>query len=115
MTDETLKSPKDTKGNVVVDLIWLPLERDKSPAKLVPDLPGINAVAVWESLINLYDPSAALMLLGFSYFILRYLRDMKKTQRVDRAARYMSENVIETLHTTRMNNLHYFLCIYTDC
>lgn len=55
------------------------------------------------------------MPLGSAYFPLKNLRALKMEFRVDRAARYMPEFVLNAMHYTRTKTLHAFLFVCTGC
>lgn len=55
------------------------------------------------------------MSLNFAYFFEKDLRAISLPRRVDRAARYMYAPLIESLHSTWMNIIHFFLVVYTNC
>ena len=55
------------------------------------------------------------MPIGFTYFISKDLRDIKLESLVDRAARYMSEPVINKMNPTWVNIIHGFLVVYINC
>lgn len=116
MSDDTKPLPiGEHKETVNIDLIWNLLDRDAVLPDCITEWPGANALAVREELIPAHDPSVGLMLICFAYFILKDLRDPKVEFRVDRAARYMSEPVLATMHQTWINILHAFLVVYTGC
>lgn len=105
----------ETTDQIAIDLIWDLLDRSDVLPDLVTTWPGINAVAVREKLIPLFDPDAGPMPTGFAYFLIKDLRDMSISQRVDRAARFLSSLNVERYSDTWINLLHSFLVIYTGC
>lgn len=52
---------------------------------------------------------------GFTYFLIKDLCDLKIESRTDRASRYMSEPVINSMKPTWSNIIHSFLVVYTNC
>lgn len=116
MSDET-KSPTgaDSNDKDTIDLISDLLDRDFVLTDLLILCHGINAFAVQYKLIPPNDPDASQMSIGFAYVIGKDLPDMKMQSRVDRAARYMSETIINAMRLTWRNIVTSFLMLETDC
>lgn len=110
-TKKSSSSVGKSKEKLAVDLISNFFNCDAVLPENVTEWPGVNALAIRDKIILAHDPSAGLMPLGFAYFIQKDLHRLKMQFRVDRAARYMSEPVINAMHQTRRNILHSFLVL----
>lgn len=83
---------------VAIDLIWDLLGLESVLLELVTQWTDVNAIAVREKPIPPQDSTAGPMPIGLAYFICKELRGMKPESRVDRAARNMSETVLNDMH-----------------
>lgn len=66
-------------------------------------------------LIFASDPFAEPMSLRFAYFLYYDLLEIKIDGPLDRAERYMSETVINTINPTWVISIHSFLVLYNNC
>lgn len=93
MYKENKSRPNSNSVNQAsVDLIWDLLDLDLVLTGLVTQQTGINAVAVQSKLIPPTNPDAGHMRIEFAYSISKDLRNIKMKNRMDCAARYMSES-----------------------
>lgn len=102
----------ESKEEVANDLIWGLFDRDcilTDPS----DQPENNALTILKYLLPLHDLDVSAMQIGFTYFILKDLRDMKLESRIGQAAFNVSESVVSKMHTTWINILHIILISYT--
>lgn len=91
------------------------LDRDRPLLDFDADWPGTSSVAVNSQLVLSHDPSAGLILLGSTYFLMKTPFPYSIAHHVDRSAKYMNEGNFPEYHATWIKIIHAFPAIYTNC
>lgn len=113
-SDKTQTQANSSQGDAMIVLIWQSIDLESILGTEKGAWPGVDAISVREQIISPQDKSSGPISISFAYFLQKDLRKIKTEFRVDRAARYMSESVQESTHSTCINIIHSFLVLHTQ-